>query len=762
VPFLHPILFWLGLGGVAVPVAVHILNRRRFRVVEWAAMRFLLEALRKNRRRLLLEELLLLLLRCLIVLLAGLALARFVGCGALERLGVDGQGRDIVFVLDDSYSMGQARGEESLFRRATDDLVERIEATTPRDRVAILRTSTPQADRALLAMGQITDRESLTARLGALEPSDLRTALGPALDEARKLFPDGDRPRRLYLLSDFRKVDLAEDRATNRLMKTFSALRGAGVDVVAMDYGRSAGRNLTLQSIELADPFALAGRRLGVKLAIRNNGTQPVRDVPVTLTARFHDGRAFQDVALPEVLLDSVAPGQVWRKELDFTPDLVGSTVLTAELPADELPGDNVASLSLRVRRGVRVLIVDGRPNPGDPTQAGAFFLKTALDPTGKGDHGFVVDVVPQQGLSRTAFTDYDVVFLVSVASFPLRPAVEEGVEDPEQYADVARLEEYVRDGGGLAIFTGPTVDVGFYNRRLYDGGMGLSPLPIRPVSGDAKRRDEFVRLDAGSIRSTGPMAFFSGSLAPAARLIRFFAITPAEDAERQAGPKASLPEVEARFDDRRPGSPAAVSRSFGKGRVVMIYSTASMAWNDWAMDAVGEVQGLYVLFMADLAERLARRQPGRYTALAGEAIDYPVPAAWRDASVTLRPAGKGVEPIPLTLARESDSRPAARYPRPDRAGLWRLTLEAPGGESREVLFARNPDPTEGRLEPGSREHLSAAVGGEDFLYISRSGRLDAAGEGGRSNPYWAYLLAALLGLLMLETMLARKFGHWN
>src|SRR5262245_56968624 len=50
-------------GAVAVPVIIHLLHRKRFRVVPWAAMRFLLAAQKKNTRRLRLEQLLLLILR---------------------------------------------------------------------------------------------------------------------------------------------------------------------------------------------------------------------------------------------------------------------------------------------------------------------------------------------------------------------------------------------------------------------------------------------------------------------------------------------------------------------------------------------------------------------------------------------------------------------------------------------------------------------------------------------------------------------------
>src|SRR5215475_11548339 len=58
------------------PVIIHLLNRRRYRVVQWAAMDFLRQALQQNRRILEIRDLILLILRTAAVLLFGLALAR--------------------------------------------------------------------------------------------------------------------------------------------------------------------------------------------------------------------------------------------------------------------------------------------------------------------------------------------------------------------------------------------------------------------------------------------------------------------------------------------------------------------------------------------------------------------------------------------------------------------------------------------------------------------------------------------------------------
>src|SRR5947209_11261982 len=62
-------------GAASIPIIIHLLNRNRFRVVTWAAMRFLLAAQRKNTRRMRVEQVILLAVRTLVVLLLVLAMA---------------------------------------------------------------------------------------------------------------------------------------------------------------------------------------------------------------------------------------------------------------------------------------------------------------------------------------------------------------------------------------------------------------------------------------------------------------------------------------------------------------------------------------------------------------------------------------------------------------------------------------------------------------------------------------------------------------
>ena len=97
-----PLLYALAAAGV--PVVIHLLNRRKYREVPWAAMRFLLAAIRKNRRRIRIEQWLLLAIRTLVILLVVSAMAK----PFLESFGavIAGRRTHRVIVLDASLSHG--------------------------------------------------------------------------------------------------------------------------------------------------------------------------------------------------------------------------------------------------------------------------------------------------------------------------------------------------------------------------------------------------------------------------------------------------------------------------------------------------------------------------------------------------------------------------------------------------------------------------------------------------------------------------------
>ena len=73
--FLNPWLL-LALAGVSIPVILHLVRRQAAKPVDWGAMRFLHDTLSERRRKMEWEDLLLMAARCLLLALAGLAIAR--------------------------------------------------------------------------------------------------------------------------------------------------------------------------------------------------------------------------------------------------------------------------------------------------------------------------------------------------------------------------------------------------------------------------------------------------------------------------------------------------------------------------------------------------------------------------------------------------------------------------------------------------------------------------------------------------------------
>ncbi|CAA9425431.1 MAG: hypothetical protein AVDCRST_MAG64-3136, partial [uncultured Phycisphaerae bacterium] len=206
-----------GVGAMAIPIVIHILNRRRFKTVTWAAMEFLLRAMRKNRRRLRFEQWVLLATRCAVVVLLGMALARPLGCENATMALVGGRTGVSVIVIDNSYSMAyevnRPGGKTHLdnAKRVAKELVDRasrdggvavIVASAPAGAVVARPSHNPQDVKD--AIDRIAQSYGGTDLPGALQLA-LRVA-----DESQAL-PD----KSLYLFTDatnsaWRSPDQAE------------------------------------------------------------------------------------------------------------------------------------------------------------------------------------------------------------------------------------------------------------------------------------------------------------------------------------------------------------------------------------------------------------------------------------------------------------------------------------------------------------------------------------------------------------------------
>ncbi len=729
-PFAHPFgLLALGLAGA--PVIIHLLNRRRFKIVEWAAMEYLLASQRKNYRRVQIEQLILLALRTLLVVLLVLLVCRPTVRSALASLAE--RERLVAVVFDSSMSMGYRDGSTSSYDRGIAFCEQLVAALRQGDSWALVAAEGPgravtgepsvelEAARAAVARDRLplSDSDSsLPAALAALEE---------ALESAR------GHGKQIYVVTDMQRASWLPETgavATEDVERLKRLSRAAAVTLV--DVGPEEPSNLAVTRLALATPFAVAGGETALRAHVGNYGPADATGVRLEF---FVDGFRHQTGAPRDI-----ASGESAQWEFRHAFRQAGAHAVTVALPADSLAKDDRRFVAVDVRETLRVLCVDGEPG-GEAFAGEVDYLRAMLRPARReGEEEvspFTPEVVELDALSSAELPRYDAVVLANVGR----------LDEPA----AAALGEYVRAGGALLVFLGDQVDRAFYNQRLHRGGEGILPCSLGTASGEVDDRSKavhieekvgdhaFVRLfrDQKTIKLSSP--FF-------ARRFRL------EGAEGREGVR-----VVCRFDG---GAPALVEGRAGKGRVVVFASSADDEWNDmpsWPM---------YQTLLHEVMTQVARDPGASRNLTVGEPLVRHLSPRLAGAAVRLLRPG---ESQPLTVKpTASAGLVAVTYDRADRAGLYELTVDAddvvPGPdplERRRDFFAVNVRPRESDLRRVSEAELRRVFPGFEFRYQRGGvGRGSAVLKAAEAGELWRALAYALLAMALVESVLAHLFSR--
>jgi hypothetical protein len=200
---LRPSYLW-ALPIAAAPLIIHLLSRRRKRVVEFSSIALLLTARQKNIERLNLREILLLVMRTLIVLFLILAMARPVVRGLGGAAVGDHEPTGIVLLLDGTLSMRYASDGETGFERAVAGMKEVLDMAGPEDRVRVVVCGPVSS--VFDSDGELRPGEA-ASRLDLLVPTNLYRTLDDCLERALSIAAAMDLPwKEVYIFSDLQKA----------------------------------------------------------------------------------------------------------------------------------------------------------------------------------------------------------------------------------------------------------------------------------------------------------------------------------------------------------------------------------------------------------------------------------------------------------------------------------------------------------------------------------------------------------------------------
>lgn len=802
-PFLHAPLAWSGLALASVPIIIHLINRRRLRRLDWAAMEFLLQALRKNRRRIRLEQLILLLLRVALMVLIALFLARpLISEGSFSWLASALKSEEKVFVVDDSLSMGQRHGDRTLLRRATGavgDSLLRLADRGGRDRVTIVRTSRPDAP---LVQADFIDRDRAAAQARSVESlpatstrADLeRTIQSLAERSAASASSTPRRGRAVSILTDLRASDWTDGagEADATLAAAFERLTGdenRETRIVILDVGTEDTENVAVTGVEIEGGRPAVGIPSDLRIAVTNFGTRPVEDVAVQLAYAPVSESVESSSMARAPSIASIGPGETAVTGLFATFRTPGQYWATVEVSgtADALAEDNSLSFVVDVIEATEVLLVSGEPS-SERFEGETDFLAVALRPEGEASTGIVPVVVVEENLPRDDLDRFGAVFLANVYSLP------------EDFRE--RLARFVEEGGTLGIFLGDQVDPVVYRR---DFGLALVPSAPAPEAeprtgapdaaagapggaSDTSRPAPAVpaerpptpspeteerpgepllgllpaRIGEVQNRDESPVSISFSYDHPYFRFLegegeryveqvsfrRYFELDPVGSAR-----------VIARFDDGE-GSPAMVEAGAGAGHVLLVATTADAEWHDWPRNPT------YLLVFQVILETAGRGRGLRPAHLAGTRIEIPIdvglydvrePVVYRGPDYPETPERQLIPSRPRERAAD-DSSLVVALDDTTRAGLSFLKLPRREGGSEERALAVRSDPRESDLSRIGGAALAELYPDIDFTVVRNTSTFSETGRGHLEIS--DVLIALFVAFLLVEGFLAMWFAR--
>lgn len=737
--FLHPLLAF-GAALAVVPLIIHLLNRQRHKPLAWAAVSFVLNAYKKTRRRVQLENLLLLLLRMAAIALFAFAVARPFTSAGSPLAGLTESRRDVVMILDGSASTGYRTEVENVFERlvarSKEFLEEELDASRG-DRVRlILAGSYPR----LLSW---TGPEKAASLLDSMttptdEPLNLAAALAETLKLAREEAAGTETSRlEVRLLTDLQRrsfssdldSDTASDEEQVALFDQLDGLKELGVRVLVEDLGpdQASPPNLGIASLESLSPLLGPNIPFDLAVSVRNYGDRAAAGTRVVIEV---DGER-----RPNELIDVPAHGEA-QAIFTLTFDTAGPHVISASVDADRLTFDDTRIQVINVPPTVRVLGVNGAPNPDRIEEDELGLLRAVLEPVADDSSPPWVATSPfslfevrpaELSSSELSLFDYDVIWLANVQSLTATA--------------VERLEERIAAGASLIISLGDNVNAPTYNSRLYrPDGSGLLPAEFDRLVSIASLRGNYFRVK--EFEEEHPvLSFFAAkdwrSLLTEMPVYQFFAVNALDDAK-----------VLARFDDEG-GHPLLIERDYDRGRVFLWTTTIDPAWT-----MLPEVPRALIPLVHELLRYAGHVDAPPHNVAPGETLLAEVAKFPREITL-FTPDGtpRELDGTPEELAPNRWRLPAVTGKDTERIGAYRIATDLAS-----VPFAVCGDPLEGDLARMTAEELESLH--TTFSVVGTSdGSRDTDGREPPRGELWRWLALAGLITLILESLFAAWIG---
>lgn len=553
--FLAP-LFFAALATLAVPIIIHLTQRERKQIVEFPSLMFLQRIPYQSVRRRRIRDWPLLMMRLAAIILIVLAFARpFFERDTIALASSSGP-REVVILLDRSYSMGYG----DRWARAQAAARQAVQGLTRSDHATLILFGTS-------AQAEVRATADLSRVLAAIDGARLSaeaTRYAPGLKLAQRVLLDSTLPsREVIMISDFQRNGWVRD-------ENLRLPEGTVFTPVAITDPQTT--NLTVSTVLPQRTLFSGQERVTVTANVINRGASAVNNVQVHLEL---DGRTIETQT---ITVQPTAPASVSFQPFTLARPFTRGSVRIGD---DKLKQDNAFHFVVSPAQRLPVLILE----PPRASRETSLYLQKALA-IGT-TPAFQVDLRQGESIASTDLDRHRVVILNDTA------AISSG--------DI--LKRFVSQGGGLFVVAGERANWGTDSNDLLPGVPGN--MIDRPGRGGS-----LAELDYSHPILEIFKAPRSGNLTTA-RFFRYRAITMKPDAADKNKQQAPTQRVIARFDD---GAVAMAERTIGSGHVILWASTLDNYWNDLAHS-----RPVYLPFVHQVVRHLATyEEPANWFTVGG------------------------------------------------------------------------------------------------------------------------------------------------
>ena len=730
-------------GLISIPIIIHILNRRRFKKVVWAAMEFLMRAMRKNRRRLEFEQMLLLATRCLLIFLLGLSLARPMGCERSSLARVAGRTGLNVIVIDNSYSMAyqadrpNAKTHLDQAKRIAEGIINQF--TPGGESVVLISAAAPVKpsgpDKSMSKIGYDLQQAKDAVKLirQSFGSTDLVGALRLALQAGRE--ETREQNKNLYILTDATKgawdvQGVALKQLGPELAKTFKVTH----------FNLTEGRQQWNDAVLDISPV---GGLVRVKFDSDFRADVRCYGPPQQAGAQWKvDDKPLGNITSMQIGPDA---GELLTKEQrpQFTaggPHLISVSV---SAPGDHLPLDNVRYHVEDVASDLKVLLVEGKRGAGVAESSGsslAAALTPAHDQQIKTLSSFISEPISDLELGNRALHDYSAVVLTDVGQ----------LTGPE--AD--RLKQFVEQGGTLLIFMGDAVDRENYNSILLPRKL-MPGLLVKRMSLGTDQKPYRFNFKPNAVQSEYLESFrgVENSGLDLVQVREYWQLDLPQNSGVQPILKYTPSGVEpGKQDPNSPGDPAITAHSVGRGKVIWVSTTANDDWNDFV------AHYSYAPLMQELLAHSVKSGTYWMNLEVGQPLVIPSNVRMTAAPTLLDPDKKAM-PIESQLVEEAGAAgPSTVY---RTASLTVPGVYALGLGDANIPIAVNIPASEADIRTINDSAIKEALGRIDLTLAGDQPPSETqVADAGRD---WGWhLMLIVFALLGAEAFMAMRFGHWK